>query len=237
MKYGSLFSGIGGMDLGFDRAGWACSWQVERDEFCQKVLAKNWPHVPRHDDIRTFTPTIHVDAIIGGFPCQPVSVSGRRKGNKDERWLWPEFARVLRILRPKFAVMENTPGLLTLGFGEVMADLAELGYDAEWSLLSACSMGAPHMRKRVFIVAYTSGLLGKEWIRFWESETTFAIPTGDTISAQVLRMETTHRNSGVPHGFSGRLDKGMQALGNAVVPQVAEWIANRIKAVGVEIPE
>ena len=156
---GSLFSGIGGFDLGLERAGMEVRWQVERDEWCRNVLAKHWPDVKRYGDIHDLTgdELEPVDLICGGFPCQPVSVAGQQKGTDDDRWLWPEFKRLVGLLRPRYVLVENVPGLLTANgghaFGEVIGDLADLGYDCEWTVLSAADVGAPHLRKRVWIVA------------------------------------------------------------------------------------
>jgi DNA (cytosine-5)-methyltransferase 1 len=158
MTFGSLFSGIGGIDLGLERAGMKCQWQVEIDPFCRKVLAKHWPNVERYEDVRavgsgTLGP---VDVIAGGFPCQDVSVAGKKAGIKEgtRSGLWFEFHRIICELRPRYVFVENVPGLLTDGMGRVLSDLAESGYDAEWEVLSAADVGAPHLRKRVFIVAY-----------------------------------------------------------------------------------
>ena len=160
MRVGSLFSGIGGMDLGFEVAGgYEIAWQVEKDAWCRRVLAKHWPDVPRYEDVTTLTgeELEPVDLICGGFPCQPVSHAGQQKGTDDDRWLWPHFARLLGVLRPRYALVENVPGLFTANdgraFGEVVGDLAALGYDCEWHVISAADVGAPHLRKRVWIVA------------------------------------------------------------------------------------
>ncbi len=199
MRVGSLFSGIGGLDLGLERAGMEVVWQVEIDEFCQRVLAQHWPDVARFRDVRdchgaeadsvdhpkrrrhleqdgqtapieasdgaedglpcTTGHLAYVDLICGGFPCQPVSHAGKRRGSADERWLWPEFLRIIREVRPRWALVENVPGLLSIDagrlFGGVLRDLAESGYDAEWDIVSAADVGAPHLRERVFIVAHT----------------------------------------------------------------------------------
>jgi DNA (cytosine-5)-methyltransferase 1 len=156
--FGSLFAGIGGIDLGLERAGWNCRFQVEWDPFCQRVLAKHWPDVPRFGDITTvdWSGVERVDLLAGGFPCQPFSVAGRKKGLADDRWLWPEFAAAIRVLQPHFVLVENVPGLLAGhgGMGNVLGDLADLGYDAEWCVISAADVGAPHLRRRVWIVAY-----------------------------------------------------------------------------------
>lgn len=162
MTHGSLFCGIGGIDLGFERAGIETLWQVEHDDYCTRVLEKHWPRVQRFRDVRECgTPNsghsanlARVDIISGGFPCQPVSLAGKRRGQDDPRWLWPEFARIVRELRPRYVVVENVPGLLHLGMGDVLGDLAACGYDAEWDCLPAAAFGAPHLRYRVFIVAY-----------------------------------------------------------------------------------
>ena len=156
MTVGSLFSGIGGFDLGLERAGHEILWQVENDPYCQKVLAKHWPDIPCYGDIHDVGKhnLEKVDMICGGFPCQPVSVAGKRKGQDDDRWLWPEFGRLIRELRPRYVLVENVPGLLIRGMGDVLGDLAKLGYDAEWGCVSAASVGAPHLRKRIFIVAH-----------------------------------------------------------------------------------
>ena len=153
---GSLFSGIGGLDLGLERAGWAVRWQIESDPFCQRVLAKHWPEVRRYGDIHAVAiDTLEPVALIcGGFPCQPVSVAGKRRAQADERWLWPEFARILRALRPRLVLVENVPGLLIRGLGDVLGDLAALGYDAEWDGIPAAAAGAPHLRWRIFIVGH-----------------------------------------------------------------------------------
>jgi DNA (cytosine-5)-methyltransferase 1 len=160
LTFGSLFAGIGGMDLGLERAGMVCKWQVEINEYCRRVLAKHWPDVPRWDDVRTFPPESGewaVDLVAGGFPCQPVSLAGKQLAQQDERWLWPEFARTLRVLRPRYALLENVPGLLVHGMGDVLGDLAALGFDAEWQVLPAAAVGAPHLRERVFVLAHAHG--------------------------------------------------------------------------------
>jgi DNA (cytosine-5)-methyltransferase 1 len=161
----SLFAGIqvGGLELGLERAGMTVVGQVEINEFCRRVLAKHWPDVERHDDVRTAVDwwqsadRPRVDVVAGGFPCQPVSVAGRGLAQADERWLWPAFADVVRQLRPRYAIMENVPGLLGRGAGDVLGDLAACGYDAEWDCIPAAAVGAPHLRYRWLCVAYPAG--------------------------------------------------------------------------------
>ncbi len=158
LTVGSLFSGIGGIDLGLQRAGMEIRWQCECEPYCLAVLAKHWPDVKRFTDIKTLTNPPPVDVLAGGPPCQPVSVAGKRKGQDDARWLWPEFARLIRVVGPRYVLLENVPGLLVRGMGDVLGDLASLGYDAEWRVISAADMGAPHLRRRVWIVAYPQEL-------------------------------------------------------------------------------
>jgi DNA (cytosine-5)-methyltransferase 1 len=156
-----LFSGIGGFSLGLERSGgFRTVAFCEIDPYCRRVLAKHWPEVPQYDDIRTLTAErlaadgIGVDAICGGFPCQDVSLAGRRQGLDSERsGLWSEYHRLIRELRPRHVVVENTPGLLSLGMGRVLGDLAALGFGVWWDCISAASVGADHIRDRVWIVA------------------------------------------------------------------------------------
>lgn len=160
MTVGSIFSGIGGIELGLERVGMTIKWQVEIDEYCREILEKHWPGVKRYGNIKDidWSGVERVDLICGGFPCPPVSTAGKRRGSNDERWMWPEFIRCLRTLKPRWVLVENVRGLLSVNngreFGEILRDLAESGYDAEWFLLGAKDVGAPHKRNRTFILAY-----------------------------------------------------------------------------------
>lgn len=150
-----LFSGIGGFALAASCAGFTTVQFVEIDGFCQRVLRRHWPDVPIHDDIRTFSARSlgPIALVTGGFPCQPVSVAGKRGGQADDRWLWPEMARVIAECRPRWVVGENVAGIINLGLDACLSDLERLGYEA-WSLvLPACAVNAPHRRDRVWIVA------------------------------------------------------------------------------------
>jgi DNA (cytosine-5)-methyltransferase 1 len=159
-RYGELFAGIGGMSLGLERAGWEPAWFAENDAYCSRVLAKHWPHVPNLGDVTKvdWSEVEDVELVCGGFPCQPFSLAGSRRGADDDRYLWPEVVRCLRLVRPRFALLENVPGLVTSPeFGRVHDDLADLGYDTEWDCIPAAAVGAPHLRYRLFIVAYAVG--------------------------------------------------------------------------------
>lgn len=157
LAVGSLFAGIGGFDLGLTRAGFDIAWQVEIDPYCQRVLAKHWPHVQRYGDIRTIDwGTVEpVDLLCGGFPCQDISLAGKGAGLAGERsGLWFEYAKAIEVLKPRYVLIENVSALRSRGLDRVLGSLAALGYDAEWHCIPACAVGAPHRRDRVWIIAY-----------------------------------------------------------------------------------
>jgi DNA (cytosine-5)-methyltransferase 1 len=170
MTYLSLFSGGMGCDLAMQYLlGTRCLGYVEIEEFCQKLIRQRQDdgfidRAPIFGDIRAFNDQGYaeqykgmVDLITGGFPCQPFSVAGKRQGENDERNMWPATIDTIRIIRPRYIFLENVPGLLASGyFGTVLADLAECGYDVRWKVLSAAEVGARHLRKRLWIVAYAN---------------------------------------------------------------------------------
>lgn len=155
----SLFSGIGGLDLAAHWAGFKTVGFIEREPFCQKVLAKHWPDVPIHDDVFNYHDTTHVDLVVGGFPCQPFSVAGNRKGADDERYLLPEMLRIISEVKPYAVLFENVPGFPTLNDGAefkyLLRSITEMGFNAEWGHLRASDFGSPHRRERWLCVAYT----------------------------------------------------------------------------------
>ena len=157
MRVGSLFSGIGGMDLGLEWAGMKVVWQVEKNEFCRGVLLRHFPGARLFGDIHDVDPTElePVDLICGGFPCQPVSLAGKRKGRSDERWLWPAMRDIIRCVSPTWILGENVVGLVTLGLDGVLFDLETFGYTCRTFVIPACAVNAPHRRNRVFIVAHS----------------------------------------------------------------------------------
>jgi len=230
MKVGSLFAGIGGFDLGLERAGMQVVWQVEQDPWCQRILNKHWPDVPCYTDIHDVkgTHVEPVDVLCGGFPCPVVSQAAR--GRNVAVSLWPEYARLVRELQPSYVIVENVEGLLSAGrgFGDVLGDLAACGFDAVWRVLRASDFGAPHHRARVWLVGYThrdgepdfsldDEVAGVPWLR--ESVWGWAAaPVG----------------LGVADGVLERLDR-LRGLGNSLVPQIPEWIGGRILAREAEI--
>ena len=203
----------------------------EIDQFCQKVLAKHWPGVPCYPDLKTLKgdEVENIDIIAAGFPCQPFSLAGSRGGDKDPRHLWPEVARIIRTVRPRYVLLENVPGHLSLGFGRVLGDLAKIGYDAEWQCIQAADVGAAHRRERVFIVAYPQG----------EQRHVCANPQARKVPQPRDRHRTAlSRKRWQPHeppfcrgidGLPNRVDR-LRALGNAVVPAVAQFIGEQILA-------
>ena len=239
LTFGSLFAGIGGFDLGFERAGMECRWQVEIEPYCQRNLAERWPNVGQWDDVRTFPPNPvedwEVDVICGGFPCQDISNAGSKLGlSGDRSGLWFEYARILRVLRPSFVVVENSAALLHRGIGDVLRDLAGSGFDAAWEVLSACAFGAAHMRRRLFIVAYANGLDGRPRVRNPLAQQDRSIQAIDgSPSARADWQARLENPSALYRGADG-LPFGRErnhAIGNAVVPPVAEWIGRRLISV------
>lgn len=195
MKFGSLFSGVGGFDLGFERAGMKCEWQVEFDKNCQNILRKHWSETELFDDVRTVGKhnLEPVGVICGGFPCQDVSVAGKRAGLAGERsGLWSEFARIIDELEPKWVVIENVPGLLSSNrgrdFATVVRWLAERGYGVAWRILDSQYFGVAQRRRRVFIVgSFGNGsaaeiLFEREGVR-WNTEK--GRKTGKDIAATI----------------------------------------------------
>jgi len=160
MTVGSLFAGIGGLELGLESTGrFKTVWQVERDEYASKVLAKHWPNATRHDDVCKFPPDDSdrwkVDVICGGFPCQDISYAGKGAGLDGERsGLFFEAVRIICDLEPRYFVLENVAALLARGLDRVLGTLASVGYDAVWHCIPAAHVGAPHIRDRVFVIGY-----------------------------------------------------------------------------------
>lgn len=232
----SLFSGIGGLELGLERAGMTTVGQVEIDPFCRRVLAKHWPEVPRHDDVRTAVdwwrgePRPDVEVICGGFPCQDISTantSGTRAGLAGAKsGLWAAYESAVDALRPEWVIVENSPRWRAWA-PAVRADLHRLGYGTGALLLPAGSLGAPHRRPRCVVVAHADG--DREPLR--------------ALHAQVAQFRPVPRRGGywssrgwpvgVGDGVPRQVDR-LRALGNAVVPQVGELVGRLIVAAAAE---
>lgn len=224
MKVLDLFSGIGGFSLGLERAGMETVAFCEIDKKAQLVLQKHWPDVPIFNDIKKLRGD-HlygtIDVICGGFPCQDISTAGKGAGLAGERSeLWYEFHRLIKEIKPKYAIIENVSALRSRGLDEVLRTLSEIGYDAEWHCITAASIGAPHRRDRIWIVAYP------------QCEWNYTRPMGrlHKFYSEKTRSSfwTTEPNLGrVANGIPGRVDR-LKQLGNAVVPQIPELIGRAI---------
>jgi DNA (cytosine-5)-methyltransferase 1 len=218
MNFASLFSGVGLLDLGFMRGtGAELLWQCEIDSKCQTLLRKRFG-VPVYGDVAALDNPPSADVLIGGFPCQPVSSAGLRGAQDDERWLWPHFVRLIEKSQPNMVVIENVEGLLGRGLGIVLADLAGLGYDAEWDTIPALAVGAPHLRFRPFIVARRDGNRG--------------VFSGKSAKVSLAELpEWPSEEPYLPRMLTGQKRAGwrIEALGNGVVLQIPEWIGTRLE--------
>jgi DNA (cytosine-5)-methyltransferase 1 len=240
---GSLFSGIGGLEYGLERTGgFKTIWQSEIDPYASAVLRKHWPEVPNLGDITKIEwgTVAKPDLICGGFPCQDISIAGKGKGILEgaRSKLWSEFARCLREIRPSYALVENVPELANRGLWLVLADLAKMGYDAEWGIISACSCGAPHTRERLLIMAYASsnGLNVPLYAKRqqpnnhaeWEEKKEMQERGNFWIDASTRSWWATEpRMDRVANGIPNQAYR-IKCLGNAVVPQVAQVVGEMI---------
>ena len=243
MKHLDLFSGIGGFALAAKWAGIETVAFCEIDPFCHKVLRKHWPDVQIHRDIRKLDGGEYagIDIITGGYPCQPFSVAGKRRGTEDNRHLWPEMLRVVQQARPDWVVCENVAGHITMGLDEVLADLDNEGYTSQAFVIPACGKNASHQRNRVWIVGnsdrahalgigrpkgediYAEKREAAEGVEEWNSRLVELVPgavtpRGDSYAGALRILD----------GIPNRVDR-LKSLGNAIVPQVAYEIMRAIK--------
>ena len=218
MKILDTFAGIGGFSYAAEKllGGFETTQFIEIDPFCQKVLKKHWSHVPIHDDIRTFTAKpFQYDVITGGFPCQDISVAGLQKGITEETrsGLFFELMRVIRMVRPQYVVLENVAAILNRGLDIVLRELSEAGYDAEWSVISASSVGACHQRNRWWLVAYTNdnGLPSSEKCEL-NGETSDKTQKGQNQSCQSKRSSEPSSSRTIQSSteFTNSYSKGME---------------------------
>ena len=218
MTYGSLFTGIGGIDLGLDAAGFHCRWQVENDPYAVKVLEKHWPTVKRYGDICSIdgSELEPVDLVCGGFPCQDLSQAGKRVGIEGTRsGLWFEYARLVGELGPRYVLIENVPGLLVSdAMRRVIGELARCGYVGCWRSLRASEFGASHLRKRVFIVAHGNGERCGEARELRRGEIALSGGIGNDVLAHGTRggLRELRRQ---PSGSNGLTDGSNEELGDA----------------------
>ena len=218
MKILDTFAGIGGFSYAAEKliGGFETTQFIEIDPFCQKVLKKHWPHVPIHDDIRTFTAKPkEYQVICGGFPCQDISVAGLQKGITEETrsGLFFELMRVIRMVRPQYVVLENVAAILNRGLDIILRELSEAGYDAEWSVIPASSVGACHKRSRWWLVAYTdnNGLPSTEKCGF-NAEASDRTQKGQNQSCQSQRGSESSSSRAIQSSteFTNSYSKGME---------------------------
>jgi DNA (cytosine-5)-methyltransferase 1 len=226
-----LFSGIGGFSLGLTRAGFNTIAFCEIDKYCRSILKNHWPDVPIFEDIKSMSSKDingTIDVITGGFPCQPFSVSGKRRGYADDRFLWPEMFRIIQESHPRWVICENVPGIINMALDTVLDDLEGESYETETFIIPACSVNAPHRRDRVWIVAHSIGQRFKKRIASSIPDKTGHFAGTDfkriTASEWITQPGICHRNDGV----SGRVAR-LKALGNSVVPYIPEIIGMFIK--------
>ena len=230
LTFGSLFTGIGGLDLGFEQAGLKCVFQIEQNEDCMTALKYHWPAVPKFKDVRSFCGNEvpqHPKVLAGGFPCQDLSVAGFNKGLEGERSkLWYEFLRIIRVYLPRYVVIENVSALINRGLPAVLGGLSKIGYDAEWQIIKASDFALPHSRERLFIVAYSHTELRRQCKRLgieqdWETE----VFKSSYRQCDTVRVQAADRFVGVDDGVSRRVyEKAVCGIGNAVAVPVAKWI-------------
>lgn len=238
----SLFSGIGALDLALERAGMVTVGQVEIDPWCRRILDRHWPAIPKHDDVRTGAewwaqarPDVVVDVVSGGPPCQPFSQAGLSAGADDDRNGWPWFLNVIAAVRPRYVIAENAAEMLNARhhavFSEVLGTLADLGFAVEWDCVSACSVAAPHARRRLCLVAYPDRCDGQARMGFGaqrsgpvQSRTDRARAWRDRVDGTLATAGSDDRNA---DGSAGRMVK---AGGNAVVVDLFAEIGSRVVA-------
>lgn len=221
MRVLDLFSGIGGFSLGLERAGMTTAAFCEIDPFCRRVLKKHWPKVRIYHDITKLDGRKYrgIDLICGGFPCQPYSLAGRKKGAADDRDLWPEMCRIIAQARPAWVLGENVAHFTTLAFARTKLDLEALGYAVRAFVIPACAAGANHRRERVWILAHAASIhaqgqpLRPRPLQPWRG-------AGWTPEPSLCRVDD---------GLPGGVDR-LKALGNAVVPDIPERIGWAIMA-------
>lgn len=239
-----LFSGIGGFSLAAQRV-WGKAHKVvafcEIDPFCQKILKKHWPDVPIVGDIRNVLGNKYkpIELVSGGFPCQPFSQAGKQRSKDDNRYLWPQMLRIIKETWPKWVVCENVAGIINLALDEVLASLELTGYATEVFNIPACAINASHRRERVWIVAYPtcrrnpySYAAAQEYLQGIDNKSETVenfLPFPNNWKELAGNTEPLRTNDGIP----SKLDKDRcKALGNAIVPQVAEAIFGIIKWIG-----
>lgn len=229
MTHGSLFSGIGGFELGAELSGIKTIWNCEIEKYQRSVLKRHFPNVEQFTDIKELKSPGYVDIVSGGFPCQDISIAGRMEGIRGGRsGLWSEMFRIVGEVRPKYVLIENSPALLIRGFERVLCDLSKIGYNAEWQCISNQSFGFPHKRERVYIIAYTNEIRSKGNIL--ENRSVFSIfkkwtsnsCNGHSLSKRIYEIPASEniRNDDGFRSWAHRVG----SIGNSVNPVIAYYL-------------
>ena len=250
VRIGSLFSGIGGFELGLERAipGAETVWQVEADAFCQSILQKHWPHAVIYDDVCAVGShnLETVDILCGGFPCQDISIAGKQRGINDGKKssLYYEMFRIICEIRPRVVIFENVAAIIRLGGHDVLRTLASAGYDAEWcTIRTGADFGLPHLRRRWFCVAYnatdttSNSKQQSTYTQCMESRLRTQCRICKMGRANKARMYRQLLQAQSPvcrdsDGISHRVDR-CKALGNAITPPASEWIGQQVLQSGL----
>lgn len=234
LRHLDLFSGIGGFSLGLERTGgFKTVAFCECEPFCQKILNKHWPDIPIYEDIRKVEYDGTVDIITGGLPCQPFSIAGKRKGQTDDRYLWPEMFDCIKKYQPRWIIVENVTGIINMELDSMLLDLENKNYTCQTFIIPACAVNAHHQRNRIWILAnsnkprfscqYETGNSKKEtrkkfsWSKF----------VGISATNRAKQWKTEPTMGRVVNGVPRRVDR-LKALGNAVVPQIPEILGYAI---------
>lgn len=237
MTHGSLFSGIGGFELGAEMSGIETIWNCEIEPYQRKILKQHFTKTTiQYEDIRELTSPGYVDIISGGFPCQDISIAGRAKGIGGEKsGLWSEMGRIIGAVRPRYVIIENSPMLIKRGLGKILYDLSQIGYILEWQCLSASQFGYNHRRTRFYGIAYPCAQRCENYSSVFVEPQKVPLKKASRQNPAPMPFERFNRKSNYEHvrmddGFSRELDKRrIEGCGNAVIPEIAHYLFECIK--------
>lgn len=237
MTHGSLFSGIGGFELGAQMAGIKTIWNCEIDFFCRRILKKHFPNTIQYTDITQLKNPPYVDIISGGFPCQDLSIANPKGDGLEGKnsGLWKEMCRIIHETRPRYVLIENSSMLLRKGIGIVLYNLSQIGYDAEWHCLQARDFNLPHKRERLFILAYTKRIRCIDNIitsKKYQENIHKEISGNNNLPLPIKRFnaQSDYSTIRMDNGFSAGLDKNrIKVCGNAVIPIITRFLFECIK--------
>ncbi len=242
MNFIDLCAGIGGFSLGLETAGMRCVGQVEIDDWCTEILEKHWPGVPRWRDVKIIAPADlpSVELICGGYPCQPFSHAGKRRGQEDDRHLWPYILPLIGELRPAWCLFENVAGHVTLGLDRVLSDLEGLGYATQALVVPACAIGSPQGRDRIWVLSHADSggrerrvneKLSPKKKRRRNAARSSLLPASRSWIPERYALPTSRLCRGVD-GIPRRVDR-IRGLGNAVAPRLVYEFGRAIMSANI----